>query len=117
MYNQMVKDKPKLDAVFAALADPTRRRIVERLARGELSAGEIASGFSVSQPAISKHLKVLERSGLMTRTVLGRVHRCRLAPRAMTDAARWMDAQRRFWETQFDSLDAYLARTPEGKKR
>ena len=111
----MVKQRPKLDRIFGALADPTRRRIVERLARGELSAGEIAAGFSVSQPAISKHLKVLEHSGLLTRSVLGRVHRCRLAPGAMRDAARWMDAQRRFWEAQFDSLDAYLARTEERK--
>ena len=113
----MVKHQPKLDAVFAALADPTRRRIVERLARGELSAGEIAAGFSVSQPAVSKHLKVLERSGLLTRTVLGRVHRCRLAPHAMRDAAQWMETQRRFWDAQLDSLEAFLARTPEGKPR
>jgi DNA-binding transcriptional ArsR family regulator len=117
MYNQMVKDTPKLDAVFSALADPTRRRIVERLAHAELSAGEIAAGFDISQPAVSKHLKILEHSGLLTRTVIGRVHRCRLAPDAMQHAVTWIDAQRRFWNASFDNLDTYLARPPKGKKR
>jgi DNA-binding transcriptional ArsR family regulator len=113
MFNQMVKHEGALDAVFSALSDPIRRQIVERLTRGELTAGEIAAGFSVSQPAISKHLKVLERSGLLKRTIVGREHRCRLAPHAIRTAAEWLDMQERFWSQTFDRLDAYLSRTTE----
>lgn len=112
MYNQVVKQSA-LDDVFAALSDPIRRHIVERLARGELTAGAIAAGYTVSQPAISKHLKVLERSGLLTRTIVGREHRLRLAPRAMRTATEWLDAQQRFWNATFESLDDDLSR-PEG---
>ncbi len=111
----MVKHQIALDAVFSALSDPTRRHIVERLTRGELTAGEIAAGFSLSQPAISKHLKVLERSGLLKRTVVGREHRCRLAPRAMRTAAEWLETQQRFWNQSFDRLDDYLLRASKGK--
>jgi DNA-binding transcriptional ArsR family regulator len=117
----MVNNSSGLDAVFAALSDPTRRRIVERLARGRLTVGEIASEFSVSQPAISKHLKVLERSGLLEREIDGRVHRCRLEPKAMQAASTWIEEQRRYWNAAFERLDAYFERTtehaPERKKR
>jgi DNA-binding transcriptional ArsR family regulator len=104
----MVKYR-ELDAVFSALGDPTRRRIIERLARGPLTAGEIASGFSVSQPAISKHIKVLEESGLLARRVIGRVHHLRLVPKAMRPAETWLDRQRRFWEATLDRLDTLLS--------
>jgi DNA-binding transcriptional ArsR family regulator len=113
----MVNNSAGLDAVFSALGDPTRRRIVERLARGRLTIGEIASEFAMSQPAISKHIKVLERSGLLAREIDGRVHHCSLDPRAMRDAASWLDTQRQFWESAFTRLDAYFERTPERKKR
>jgi DNA-binding transcriptional ArsR family regulator len=109
----MVNNSAGLSGVFAALADPTRRRIVERLARGRLTVGEIASEFSVSQPAISKHLKVLERAGLLERQIDGRVHHCRLDPKAMQDASMWIEEQRRFWEAAFSRLDEYFARNPE----
>jgi DNA-binding transcriptional ArsR family regulator len=109
----MVNNSSSLSAVFAALGDPTRRRIVERLAHGRLTVGEIASEFSMSQPAISKHLKVLERSGLLTREIDGRVHHCSLAPRAMREASTWLDEQRRFWNAAFERLDAYFERTTE----
>jgi DNA-binding transcriptional ArsR family regulator len=112
----MVKHSVALDGVFSALSDPTRRNIVERLALGELTAGEIAASFPISQPAISKHLKVLERCGLLKRTIVGREHRCRLAPRAMRSAAAWLETQERFWNRSFDRLDDYFARTSEGKK-
>lgn len=108
-----MKSQAALDSIFSALSDPTRRRIVERLARGELTAGEIAAGFSLSQPAISKHLKVLERSGLLKRTIVGREHRCRLAPRTMRDAAEWLERQQRFWNQALDNLEDYLSRTSE----
>jgi len=113
----MVNSSGSLDAVFSALGDPTRRKIVERLARGPLSAGEIASGFSVSQPAISRHLRVLEESGLLERHVLGRVHRCTLSPAAMQAASGWIDKQRSFWNAAPDRLDDLLAEPPERKKK
>lgn len=110
--NLMVKHSTKLDEVFAALSDPTRRHIVERLARAnELTAGVIAADFSISLPAISKHLKVLERCGLLRRTIVGREHHCRLNPRAMRAAADWLEAQERFWNASFDKLDELLSRT------
>jgi DNA-binding transcriptional ArsR family regulator len=106
----MVKRSTSLDDVFAALSDPTRRRIIERLTRGDLTAGAIASHFPVSLPAISKHLKVLERCGLLRRTIVGREHHCRLNPRAMRNAADWLEAQERFWNASFDKLDELLSR-------
>jgi DNA-binding transcriptional ArsR family regulator len=107
----MVNNSPPLDAVFSALGDPTRRRIVERLARGGLTVGEIAAGFRVSQPAISKHVKILEHSGLLRREVIGRVHHCSLDPAAMRAASTWLDEQRVYWTATFDRLDDFLART------
>jgi DNA-binding transcriptional ArsR family regulator len=113
----MVNNPTGLDAVFGALSDPTRRRIVERLARGRLTVGQIAAEFSVSQPAISKHLKVLERSGLLIREIEGRVHHCSLQPAAMHTASTWLDEQRRYWKAAFERLDAYFERTTERKRR
>jgi DNA-binding transcriptional ArsR family regulator len=109
----MVKHSTRLDDVFAALSDPTRRLIVERLARGDLKAGAIAADFPISPPAISKHLKVLERCGLMRRTIVGREHHCRLNPRAMRTAVNWLETQERFWNTSFDKLDELLSRSPD----
>ena len=107
----------RLDAVFGALSDPTRRRIVERLARKPLTVGEIAADFSISQPAISKHLKVLEEAGLMKRDINGRTHHCRLEPKAIQAASSWLESQQRFWNAAFDRLDAYLARSSERKRK
>jgi DNA-binding transcriptional ArsR family regulator len=105
-----------LDGVFSALADPTRRRIVERLARGPLTVGEIASGFSISPPAISRHVRVLEESGLLDRQVLGRVHRCTLSPKVMGAASAWIDKQRAFWNATLDRLGELLEESPQRKK-
>jgi DNA-binding transcriptional ArsR family regulator len=105
-----------LDGVFAALADPTRRRIVERLARGPLTVGAIASGFSISQPAISRHVRVLEESGLLERHVSGRVHRCTLSPKVMRSASAWIDKQQAFWSATLDRLDDLLEETSQRKK-
>jgi DNA-binding transcriptional ArsR family regulator len=113
----MVNNTAGLDAVFSALGDPTRRRIVERLSQGRLTVGELAAEFAMSQPAVSKHIKVLERSGLLAREVQGRVHHCHLDPDAMAAAAGWLDAQRRFWEAAFGRLDDYFARTPHPERK
>jgi len=114
-FNQMVKQSP-LDGVFGALADPVRRHIVERLSRhGELTAGAIASGYTISAPAISKHLRVLERSGLVKRTIVGRNHHLRLGPRAIDSAAHWLERQRELWNTSFDRLEHLLDRQQESE--
>jgi len=111
----MVKQSRALDDVFGALSDPVRRHIVERLTRGELTAGAIAADFSISQPAVSKHLKVLERCGLVKRTIVGREHHLRLAPRSLQTAARWLERQHAFWNASFDRLDELLVQTPESE--
>jgi DNA-binding transcriptional ArsR family regulator len=102
-----------LDATFGALADPTRRAIVERLTRGEASVGELAEPFDISLPAISKHLTVLEKAGLIARTKEGRVRHCRLIEEPMRDAFEWIANYGSFWEGQLDSLGRFLA-TPRG---
>ena len=105
----MVKQSPaSISATFSALADPIRRGILARLSRGEASVGELAKPFRVSAPAISRHLRVLEKTGLLSRQKQGRVHRCRLNPRPMLDAARWIADCRHFGEQQFDSLERFL---------
>jgi DNA-binding transcriptional ArsR family regulator len=103
----------QLNTVFFALADPTRRAILERLAHGEASGTELAQPFSISVPAISKHLRVLEHADLILHRKEGRTHMFRLAARPMKEAAAWLEHYRRFWEEQFDSLDTYLQTTAE----
>jgi DNA-binding transcriptional ArsR family regulator len=98
-----------LDSTFAALSDATRRGILARLARqGETSVSDLAAPYKMSLPAVSKHLRVLETAGLVSRQKDGRVHRCRLRPGPMKDAAAWIEHYRQFWETQLDSLERYL---------
>jgi DNA-binding transcriptional ArsR family regulator len=108
----MVKQN-HLDAVFAALADPTRRAILSRLAEGEATVGELAAPLPMSGPAVSKHLKVLEAADLITRRRDGRVHRLGFNGKAMADAAAWITHYRHFWENQFDALAQYLTETEE----
>jgi DNA-binding transcriptional ArsR family regulator len=103
-----------LDAVFSALADPTRRAILARLREGESSITTLAEPFDMSLPAISRHVKVLEGAGLLARTKDGRVHRIRLVVDPMLDALEWMVGYGRFWEERLDSLEALL-REPRGK--
>jgi len=112
--NGMVNDSAEqLTTVFLALADPTRRAILERLAHGEASGTELARPFSISVPAISKHLRVLEHADLILHRKDGRTHRFRLAAGPMKEAAAWLEHYRHFWEAQFDSLDTYLLATSE----
>ncbi len=103
-----------LDLTFSALADPTRRAILARLALGGASVGELAAPFAVSAPAISKHLKVLERARLLSREKDGRIHRCRLEPAPMHEAAAWIEYHRRFWEDRLDELERYLEQQKRG---
>ena len=105
----MVNDSSKqLTTVFFALADPTRRAILDRLSYGEASGTELARPFAISVPAISKHLRVLERAELILHRKEGRTHRFRLAAHPLKEAATWLEHYRQFWEDQFDSLDTYL---------
>ncbi len=98
----------RLDAIFAALADPTRRAIVTRLTKGEASVMELAEPFAMSQPAISKHLKVLERAGLVSRGRDAQRRPRRLEPRPLAEATQWLDRFRKNWEENFQRLDALL---------
>src|SRR6188472_1654280 len=107
-----------LSATFAALADPTRRAILARLVAGETSVTALAEPFSMSLPAISKHLKVLERAGLIARSRDAQWRPCRLTADPLKDAADWLEHYRRFWEKSFDRLDDYLSELQaEGKRR
>jgi DNA-binding transcriptional ArsR family regulator len=98
---------------FKALSHPIRRGIVERLAVGSATVGEVTRDFGVSKPAISKHLKVLEESGVVSRVIEGRTHRLSLQPRALDEAAEWMDRQRVLWGRLFDVVDEYLKEEPK----
>jgi DNA-binding transcriptional ArsR family regulator len=98
----------RLSATFGALADPTRRAILARLASGEASVTELAEPFAMSMPAISKHLKVLERAGLISRGREAQWRPCRLEAGPLQEVAGWMEHYRRFWEESFDRLDDYL---------
>jgi DNA-binding transcriptional ArsR family regulator len=93
---------------FKALSHPIRRTIVERLAVGPATVGNVTSDLGVSKPAISKHLKVLEESGVVTRVIDGRMHQLSLQTKALDEAAKWMDEQRAHWERMFDVVDEYL---------
>lgn len=100
---------------FKALSHPIRRGIVERLAAGPATVGEVTRDFGVSKPAITKHLKVLEETGVVSRVVEGRTHRLSLEPKALEGAADWMDRQRALWERLFDVVDEYLIEKEESK--
>jgi DNA-binding transcriptional ArsR family regulator len=114
----MNKVAAQLDATFAALADPTRRAILARLAGGAASVTELAEPFAMSQPAISKHLKVLERAGLISRARDAQRRPRRLEPAALRQANAWIEQYRRFWEDSFKQLDAVLDElTAKDRKR
>lgn len=104
-----------LDKTFAALADPTRRAILERLASGEASVNELAEPFEMTLPGVSKHLKVLERAGLISRGRVAQSRPCRLEATPLREAADWVGRYRRFWEGSFDRLDDYLRELQEGE--
>ncbi|MBX9948514.1 MAG: metalloregulator ArsR/SmtB family transcription factor [Candidatus Obscuribacterales bacterium] len=113
-----MKSPDQLSATFAALADPTRRAILERLSTGESSVTELAEPFEMSLPAITKHLKVLERAGLISRSRDAQWRPCRLEARPLQQAADWVEQYRRFWEDSMERLEEYLAelQSREAKK-
>ena len=105
----MIMTAERLDAAFAALADPTRRAIVSRLARGDATVGQLAAPFEMSLPGISKHLKVLESSGLISRRRDAQFRPCHLEVEALDGALDWIGANRRVWDERFDKLDSLLS--------
>lgn len=107
----------QLDATFGALADPTRRAILARLAQGNASVSELTEPFAMSQPAITKHLKVLERAGLISRDRDGQRRLSRLEATPLSEANRWIENYRRFWEARFDALDTLLEDLQPEKKK
>ena len=106
----------RLSTTYAALADPTRRAILARLASGEASVTELAEPFEMSLPAVSKHLKVLERAGLIARSRKAQWRPCRLEAGPLKDAADWLEHYRSFWEQSFDRLDDYLSELQAGEE-
>jgi DNA-binding transcriptional ArsR family regulator len=106
----------RLDLIFHALSHRTRRELLAQLTRGPATVSELASGYDMSLPAISKHLQVLERAALVERTQQGRVHRCVLTAGALVEAEEWMALHRLFWEQQLDRLAAHLAARMEGDR-
>jgi DNA-binding transcriptional ArsR family regulator len=111
-----MRSAARLDLAFHALSDPTRRRIVERLARGEHAVMEIAREFSISQPAVTKHLDTLESAGIIGRRRTGRQRICYLRPNALNSSVEWIARCRRFWHQRFDTLDTLLAQTPSAEE-
>jgi DNA-binding transcriptional ArsR family regulator len=107
----------RLSATFAALADPTRRAILARLASGEKSVNELAEPFHISLPAVSKHLKVLESAGLISRGRDAQWRPCRIEAEPLKDVSDWVERYRRFWEQSFDRLDEYLRKIQAGEKK
>lgn len=108
-----ITDHPQLDRLFRALSDTTRRAILESLRGGELAVGSIAAPFKLSAPAISKHLRVLEESGLIERRVQGRIHYCSLQAQPLLPAHHWLSSYQCFWSNQLDSLCTYLEEPQE----
>jgi DNA-binding transcriptional ArsR family regulator len=111
-----MRSAARLDDVFSALADPIRRDMLTMLTDGERTAGELGAPFKISQPAASKHIRMLERAGLLLRTVDGRTHRLRLVPKPLHQAETWIGRHRRFWEGSLDALGHTVHQIAGGRK-
>ena len=119
LINQLVKYNSidlRLNKLFAALADPTRRSILGQLSRGEVSVNDLAKPYSMSVPAISKHLKVLEQAGLISKTKKAQWRQCRLEVDSLKEAAQWLEKQQMLWENNLDNLDNYLKKVQSTNK-
>jgi DNA-binding transcriptional ArsR family regulator len=108
MFNRMVEQLDKLDLVFRALGDRTRRAMLQRLAKGELTVGELAAPHDMSLAAASKHIQALEKAGLVKRTIRGRIHYCRIDPRPLERADDWLRGYERLWDTRIERLTEML---------
>ncbi len=117
MLNHMVEHSAHLDVVFHALADPTRRAMLGRLAERELTIGELADPFNMSFAGASKHVRVLENAGLVTRTIQGRTHLCRLQAAQLAEANAWLRRYERFWNAKLDRLEALLRADDKAKAK
>src|SRR3954452_20140139 len=117
MFVAITVDDERLDAMFAALADRTRRNIVARLSEGEATVGELAAPYAMSLQAVSQHIGVLERCGLISRGRHRQTRPCRLEPQALEAAASWLEESRRVWTERMDRLEAHLARLQDGEQR
>jgi DNA-binding transcriptional ArsR family regulator len=117
MLNHMVESSVHLDAVFHALSDPTRRAMLGRLAERERTIGELATPFSMSLAGASKHVRVLEKAGLVTRTIRGRTHLCQLRAAQLAEAHAWLRRYERFWSERLDTLEALLREEDEAKAK
>jgi len=115
--NYMVTNSTQLDRTFGALSDPIRRAILAQLALGDSTVGDLALPFRVSRPAISKHLRVLERAGLVRRAREGRISRCTLDAATMRSAAEWIDTYRTFWTGRLDDLKQYVEQTSRTRRK
>jgi DNA-binding transcriptional ArsR family regulator len=115
--SRVAKNDERLDAVFSALADPTRRRMLVRLSQGAVSISELAEPFDMTLPAVSKHLRVLERAGLARREREGWYHRCHLEAAPLCEAASFLERWRPFWEKTLDQLALHVERSPRKRER
>jgi DNA-binding transcriptional ArsR family regulator len=113
----VMRQRERLTRAFHALADPTRRQILEQLAREEHSVMRLAEMFTISQPAVTKHLRVLESSGLISRRKSGRQRICRAEPAGIADAAQWITRWSAFWNARLDGLEEFLAHTQQPRKQ
>jgi DNA-binding transcriptional ArsR family regulator len=104
----MMQTSQQLDQVFFALSDGTRRAILAQLTQGSATIGDLAAPFKISAPAVSRHMKVLERAGLISRKIQGREHQCTLTTAGLQTAEDWLNFHRRFWESRFDAIDSLL---------
>jgi DNA-binding transcriptional ArsR family regulator len=114
--HQKVNTHARLDRSFLALSHPVRRAIVGRLAAGPATVGAASGGLGVSKPAVTKHLKVLEDAGFVSRTVTGRTHLLRLESRSMREASEWLELHRSLWEAKFEAVDRHLAQRDDGQE-
>ena len=111
-----MNSQAELDRSFLALSHPVRRAIVERLVTGPSSVGKASRGLGVSKPAVTKHLKMLEEAGVVNRTVAGRTHILRLAPRPLSEASDWLELHRSLWAAKFEAVGRHLAETDQGQE-
>jgi DNA-binding transcriptional ArsR family regulator len=111
-----VNNTLELDRSFLALSHPVRRAIVERLVGGPTTVGQASNGLGITKPAVTKHLKILERAGVVSRTVRGRTHVLRLEPRALNAASAWLELHRSLWRAKFEVVEQHLSETHEGQE-